>query len=207
MNFSSLEVTPSLAIFVVTIVLSIVGLAHSTFIAHGLFRPYWLLRRRQYDTLLLSGFLHADLAHLFFNMMTFYFFGFPLERRIGGVMFLVLYVLGLVVSALETYRKHRNNPEYATLGASGAISAVLFASIIFNPNSSLMVFPLPIPIPAPLFAVGYLGYTYYSARHPHGRINHDAHLGGALLGLLFVAILEPSAYSDFVNALRLPSFD
>jgi membrane associated rhomboid family serine protease len=103
-------------------------------------------------------------------------------------------MLGLVLSDIETYRKHRNHPEYASLGASGAISAVLFASIVYDPNSRLLIFPLPIPIPAWLFAIGYLAYTYYSARNPHGRINHDAHLGGALTGLAFVAVTDPTAY-------------
>jgi membrane associated rhomboid family serine protease len=127
-------------------------------------------------------------------MMTFYFFAFALERRIGGAMFAILYALGLSLSEFETYRRHRSNPDYATLGASGAISAVLFAAIVYNPTSSIFVFLLPIPIPAWLFAIGYLAYSYYSARHPHGRINHDAHLGGALAGLAFVAVTDPEAY-------------
>ncbi len=190
-------------IFALTIAMSLLGLyATPQLIERSLFRPYWLLRKRQYDTLFLSGFVHADLAHLIFNMMTFYFFAFALELRIGTSRFVVLYALGLTLSELGTYLKHRNNPHYATLGASGAISAVLFASIVYFPNSSLFVFPLPIPIPAPLFAVGYLAYTYWSARHPHGRINHDAHFGGALTGLGFVAMTEPSAYRYLLNFLH-----
>jgi membrane associated rhomboid family serine protease len=98
-----------------------------------------------------------------------------------------------VLSDLGTYFKHRNNPEYASLGASGAILAVLFASIVYFPGQSLYIIPIPIPIPAPLFAVGYLAYTWWSSRQARGRINHDAHLGGALTGLAFVALTDPAA--------------
>ncbi|HYM36548.1 MAG TPA: rhomboid family intramembrane serine protease, partial [Steroidobacteraceae bacterium] len=171
--------TAVLLILILTSGLSALGLfVAPQFIEHNLFRPYWFLRKRQYDTVIMSGFVHADLAHLAFNMITFYSFGRLLEQRIGTVLFVILYVAGLLLSELGTYLKQRNNPDYATLGASGAISAVLFASIVYFPGQSVYVF-VPIPIPAPLFAIGYLAYTYYSARHPHGRINHDAHLGGA----------------------------
>lgn len=192
----------ALTIFALTLVLSLIGLfAAPWLIDRCLFRPYWYLRKRQYDTVVLSGFVHADLAHLLFNMVTFYFFAFQLERRIGTVAFVALYALGLLISETGSYYKHRNNPDYATLGASGAISSVLFASIVYFPNSSLFIFPIPIPIPAPLFAVGYLAYTYYSARHARGRINHDAHLGGALWGLVFVALTDPGAYRGLAQLL------
>ncbi len=147
-----------------------------------------------------SGFVHADLPHLIFNMVTFYYFGVKLEWYIGTPMFVLLYAAGLLFSQLGTYLKHRNNPEYATLGASGAISAVLFAAIVYFPTMSLYFMLLPVPIPAPLFAVGYLAYSFWSARQNRGRINHDAHLGGALLGLAFVAVFDPGAW---VHAIHL----
>jgi membrane associated rhomboid family serine protease len=191
----SLSLSAALIIFIVTIATSLVGLyGNPRLIERSLFRPYWFLRRRQYDTIVLSGLVHADLMHLIFNMLTFYFFGFLLERAIGPAHFLVLYVAGLLVSHLGTYHKQRNNPEYACLGASGAISAVLFAAIVFFPEQSLFIIPIPVPIPAPLFGIGYLAYTWYAARNPHGRINHDAHLGGAITGLVYVALIEPSAF-------------
>lgn len=194
----SLSLSAALIIFVVTIATSLVGLFGNTkLIERCVFRPYWFLRRRQYDTIVLSTLVHADLMHLIFNMVTFYFFGFLLERAIGSTHFLVLYFAGLLISHIGTYFKHRNNPEYSTLGASGAISAILFAAIVFFPDQKLIIFPIPIPIPAPLFGIGYLAYTWYSARNPRGRINHDAHLGGAITGLVYVALIAPGAYGYF----------
>ena len=196
------QVSAALVLFVATIAISLIGLFGSPkLIERSLFRPYWFLRRKEYDTVVMSGFVHADLMHLIFNMMTFYFFAFPLERFIGTVQFIALYAAGLLISHAGTYYKQRRNPEYACLGASGAISAVLFAAIVYFPEQSLIILPIPIPIPAPLFGALYLAYTYYASRHPHGRINHDAHLGGAITGLLFVAVTEPRAYGNLLQAI------
>jgi len=192
----------ALVIFIATIAASLAGLyASPKIIERSLFRPYWFLRGKQYDTIVTSGFVHADLGHLIFNMMTFYFFAFQLEKRIGPMAFGILYVVALVVSDAGTYFKHRNDPQYASLGASGAISAVLFASIVYFPTQSLIILPIPVPIPAPLFAVLYLGYTWYSARQARGRINHDAHLGGALTGLAFVLVTDPGAYAGLMRVV------
>ncbi len=184
------------------VVLSLIGLYGSpAFLERCLFRPYWFLRKRDYSTALLAGFVHADLPHLIFNSITFWFFGIPLERRIGTRLFLVLYFAGLAFSQLGTWLKHRGNPDYATLGASGAISAVLFASIVYHPAQSIFILPIPFPIPAPLFAVGYLAYTWWSAKQARGRINHDAHFAGALTGLAFVALVHPQAYDRLLATL------
>jgi len=196
------QLSAALVIFVVTIAISLIGLFGSPkLIERSLFRPYWLTRRKEYATVVMSGLVHADLMHLIFNMMTFYFFAFRLESYIGTVLFVVLYLAGLLISHAGTYYKQRRNPDYACLGASGAISAVLFASTVYFPDMRLMILPIPYPIPAPLFAVLYLAYTYYASRHPHGRINHDAHLGGAVTGLLFVAVTEPRAYGYLLQSI------
>jgi membrane associated rhomboid family serine protease len=150
-------------------------------------------------TLVTSGFVHADMPHLLFNMLTFWFFGPPLEGRIGTPLFVLLYASGLLVSQYGSYRKQRHNPDYATLGASGAISAVLFTYIVYWPTSTLILLFLPIPIPAPLFGIAYLAYTWWSARQSRDRINHDAHLGGALTGLAFVALFDPQAYGRAIS--------
>src|SRR5262245_5763888 len=147
----NLQPSVALLIFIATIALSLIGLfGWQPLIERNVFRPYYFLRSKQYATAVTSGFIHADLFHLFFNMFTFYFFAFSLERRIGGAKFFILYFVGLLVSHLGTWYKHRGNPDYSSLGASGAISAVLFAYILYFPNQSLMIFPIPLPIPAPL---------------------------------------------------------
>jgi membrane associated rhomboid family serine protease len=181
-------------IFALTLIVSVIGLSRPQLVDRLLLRPYYMVRKGEYYRLITSGLVHADWWHLIFNMMTFFFFAFLLERVLGQALFLLLYVLGLVLSDLGTWIRHRNDPEYASLGASGAILAVLFASIVYFPDQSLYLFPLPIPIPAPLFAVGYLAYSWWSSRQNRGRINHDAHIGGAITGLLFVAVTDPGAY-------------
>ncbi len=187
-------------IFVATLALSLLGLfVQPAIIQKSLFRPYWVLRNRDWGTLFASGFVHADLSHLLFNMITFFFFAFPLEARIGTVPFVVLYVLALALSSVYTWWQHNGEPDYATLGASGAIAAVLFAFIVYEPLSSLIIFPIPVPIPAFVFAFLYLGYTYWASKQNRGRINHDAHLWGAITGLLFILIYDPGAYSDLLQ--------
>ena len=178
-----------------TVIVSLLGLwAVPSLIERNLFRPFWFLPRRQYWTAVTSGFVHADLGHLLFNSLTYWFFAFPLERMIGSARFAALYFIGLVASDTGTYFKHRRDPDYACLGASGAILAVLFASIVYIPHQSIMIMPIPLPIPAPLFAIGYLAYSFYAARAQRGRINHDAHFYGALAGLAFVALTDPAAW-------------
>ncbi|MDH3372834.1 MAG: rhomboid family intramembrane serine protease [Gammaproteobacteria bacterium] len=179
-----------------TIAISLLGMYRMpAIIQKFLFRPYLFLRARQYDTIVMSGFIHADMSHLLFNMFTFYFFAFPMERHLGTIPFLALYFVGLIASHGCTFHKHRNNPEYASLGASGAISAVLFAYIVYFPTTTLMIIPIPVPIPAALFAVGYVAYSYWASMHSRDRINHDAHLCGALSGIAFVAVTDPGAFS------------
>ena len=185
----------TLLLLAVIVVLSVVGLSFSpALLERSLFRPYWLLPRRQYSTLLSSGFMHANYAHLLFNAFTLWSFGGVVERAVGPLRFLVLYAVGLLVSDAGTWLSHRRDPDYASIGASGAILAVLFASVVYHPTGSLYILPLPVPIPAPLFAVGYLAYSWYAARHLRGRVNHDAHFSGALAGLAFVAVTDPGAW-------------
>ena len=197
-----MQISGAVIIFAATIATSLIALFGSPrLLDRCLFRPYSFLRRRQYETMFTSALVHGDVMHLLFNMLTFYFFAFDLERVIGTISFLVLYVAALVVSHLGTWYKHRNDVQYASLGASGAISGVLFAAILYNPYSELMILPIPVPIPAPLFAILYLAYSYWQSRNQRGNINHDAHLGGALTGLAYVALVEPSLYRDFFDAL------
>jgi len=158
-----------------------------------LFRPFWFWPRRQLVTVVTSAFLHADLPHLLFNAFTFWAFAFALERQIGTARFVALYAFGLLVSSAGTWLVHRREPGYQTLGASGAILAVLFAAIVYTPSQSIFILPIPVPIPAPVFAVAYLAYTVWASRQARGHINHDAHLGGAVAGVLFVLLTDMPA--------------
>jgi membrane associated rhomboid family serine protease len=184
------------------LLVSLAGLyAMPALIERSLFRPHWLVPRREYATLVSSGFMHADLPHLLFNAFTFWAFAFQLEPAMGTPRFIALYAAGLLSSDLLTYLRHRDNPGYQSLGASGAISAVLFASIVYFPTSAIYVLPIPFPIPAPLFAVAYLAYCHWASRQAQGRINHDAHFGGAVAGLVFVALTDSPAWARAWHAL------
>ncbi len=187
-------------IFALNIIVSLVGLYYRKLVAVAMLRPYFIARRTRYWTLLSSGFVHADIGHLLFNLITFYSFAFPLERTIGTVRFLALYFTGLLVSGIGTSVKHRNDPNYASLGASGAILAVLFAFIMYFPRARLVILPLPIPLPAPLFALAYLGFSYYSSRRSQDNINHDAHILGALAGVAFVAVTDPQTCQALLHS-------
>src|SRR5215468_7169115 len=191
----------ALTILAVMVVASITALLSPRLLERAVLRPYVIARRSDYWRLLTSGFVHADVAHLLFNLITFYSFAFTLERVIGTARFISLYFCGLLASGIGTCIKHRNEPNYASLGASGAILAVLFASIIYFPRSRLFILPIPIPIPAPLFAVVYLAWSYYSSRTSRGGINHDAHIAGALTGIVFVALTDPQSIAALLRYL------
>jgi len=200
----------STVILALILVASVIGLSSHKFIAWTVLRPYSIARGSAYPTVLTTGLAHADLMHLLFNLFTFYSFGPLLERTIGTTQFLVLYFCGLLISGVGTVFKHRNDPDYAALGASGAILALLFASIVYYPQQKLFILPIPLPIPAPLFALGYLAFSYYSSgrntadRSATGRtsdrINHDAHILGALTGLAFVLLTNPVQFQALLHA-------
>jgi len=164
-------------------------------IERNLLRPYWLLRKRQYDTIITSGFIHGDFGHLFFNALTLFSFGPALEGHIGTPKFVALYFAGLLLSSLGTVYKQRNNPDYAALGASGAILAVVFAYVVYFPKHILFLFF--VPMPAIVFAVVYLGYTIWASQNRRDNIAHDAHLDGALTGLIFVGLTDFHAWKRF----------
>jgi membrane associated rhomboid family serine protease len=168
-------------------------------IERNLLRPYRVVRQKEYAPIITHAFVHADFAHLLFNSLALYSFGVSLERTIGTTRFVILYLLGLVIASLGTVFKHRNDPDYASLGASGAILAVVFANIVYYPKSTVLLFF--VPMPAVVFAFGYLAYTWWASTHSRGRINHDAHFDGAITGLIFVGLTDFPAWSRALHQI------
>ena len=170
--------------------------------------PPAVQRLRQYDRFVSHGFVHADWQHLLFNMITLYFFGRLVEQLfapyIGAIGFVLFYLSAVVVAMLPTYLRHRHDPNYRSLGASGAVSAVLFVFILAAPWSMIFVFFLPVP--AILYAVFYVGYSVWADRHSHDNINHSAHLAGAAYGVMFTVAMEPGVLAGFLSRLLSPPF-
>ena len=202
--FETLQGTPVAAVIMgVTILTSLLVMNSRQDLYRALIlHPWSLVREKTWHTLITSGLIHGNVGHLLFNMFTFYFFAFPLERFMGSWRFAVLYVVSLLLSDISTIVKHRNNKDYYCLGASGAVSAVVFSCIIYAPHASIYLMFIPIPIPAPLFGVLYLAYCYYAAKRGRGHINHDAHMWGAVSGLVLTALLDPGAYSVLFGYLK-----
>lgn len=183
-------------LLVVTTAVSLIALYLSPrLLQQCAFQPYAVWRGEKRDSIYLAGFVHANLLHLAVNMWCLWMFGPPLEHRIGGTLFIALYVIALVGSHLPTLFKERENLQYASVGASGAISAIVFAYIVYYPTSELYLLFLPIPIQAWIFGVLYLAYSAYASRNKSSHINHDAHFWGALTGLAFVLFADPAAWA------------
>ncbi len=170
--------------------------------------PWAEVHRKEYYRLLTAGFVHGSWMHLLINMYVFYEFGQYVERQfllmfgptMGRIWFLVLYLLTIVMANLGTMYKHRHNPTFRSVGASGAVSGVLFAFVLFQPWATLLLFFI-IPVPAVLAAVLYLIYSSWASKHSSDHIDHDAHFYGAVFGMLFTLVLQPALFPYFVEAL------
>ncbi|WP_018863904.1 rhomboid family intramembrane serine protease [Thioalkalivibrio sp. ARh3] len=169
---------------------------------------YWppAVARGEYWRLITHGFIHADGTHLAFNMITLFFFGMAMERvlvpEIGVLGFVAFYLAGIVLAILPTHVRHRDNRFYRSLGASGAVSAVLFAYILLQPWAMLFVFF--IPMPAIVFAAAYVAYSFWAQRQARDNVNHSAHLWGGAWGVGFMLLLEPALFGRFLQELLSP---
>jgi membrane associated rhomboid family serine protease len=196
------------AIIIVTCIVSWMAFKDGKLMQRLLLWPPAIQRKHEYWRLLSYGLVHADFQHLLFNMITLFFFGRAMEslyaQYLGPLGFLWFYLGGLLVSILPTYIANRSNPNYRSLGASGAVSAVLFAYILISPWSLIIVFV--VPLPAILYAVGFLAYSIYMDYRGGGHVNHSAHSWGAAYGILFTAIMDPRLVAHFLQALANPHF-
>ena len=198
----------TLIILAVTCIVSFVAFGNSRLMNDLILWPPAISRRREYHRLVTYGLVHADFGHLLFNMITLFFFGRVMEQfyasQLGTFGFALFYIGALVVSILPTYLKNRGNPNYRSLGASGAVSAVLFGFILLAPWQRIIVFV--IPMPAIVYAVLYTAYSIYMDRRGQDNVNHSAHLWGAAYGVAFTLLVNPRVVPHFLNALLQPSF-
>jgi len=166
------------------------------------FSPSEVSAGRNYVGMLLSHFAHADGGHLLFNMLTLYFFGPVVEQILGSLNMLLIYVSAGIVSTLFVYYLHRADPRYRALGASDSVTGIIFAAIVLQPRMNVFFFYVPFPIPAPLFAVGYIVLSTYLMRRGGGYISHEAHLAGALSGLLLAGFLAPGGFGPLLERIQ-----
>lgn len=186
----------------ITAIVSYLSFNNSQLFNKLAFIPYRVIRSKEWYRLVTHGFVHADLTHLFVNMFTFWSFGTYMESTFNYVGFgtggyLALYFGGMIFASVYDLIKRRDNPQYISIGASGAVSAVLFTSIFFNPWGKILFFAI-LPIPGIIFGFIYLAYCQYMAKQGGDNINHNAHFYGAVYGFVFPLLLEPSLIDTFL---------
>jgi membrane associated rhomboid family serine protease len=193
----------------ITVAVSFLALSNGNIMRALIMNPYQISTRGQYYRLITSGFIHKDHMHLLFNMISFYFFGRAVEyvfknifgAGAGGYYFIALYVLAILMSDLPTYFKHKTNANYNSLGASGGVAAIVFAFILFRPLDNIYIY-FALPVPGFILGVGYIVYSWHQGRKSKDNINHDAHLYGALFGLVFCVLTYPPCIGQFFQQLQ-----
>lgn len=192
----------TITLIAITVIVSLLAFSNQALMNRLIFWPP-AMQRGQYDRFITHGFVHADGTHLLFNMITLFFFGRVIEsfyrQYFFDLGFVLFYLGGLIFAIFPSYLKHKNDTNWASLGASGAVSAVLFAYILFEPWKLILVFF--IPVPAIIFAILYVGYSIWSGKRGNSNINHSAHLWGAAYGVVMTIILEPRLIAHFINKL------
>ncbi|MBC8046504.1 MAG: rhomboid family intramembrane serine protease [Fimbriimonadaceae bacterium] len=204
-----MTLTVTLIIIILTVITSMMAFNNPIFKGGALFIPYGIARRKEYHRFITSGFIHADWMHLIFNMYVLYIFGETLEKHYlpayfdmkARIVFIIIYIVGMVVSDIPTYFKYRHSPGYASLGASGAVSAIVFATILLNPMAKMGLLFIPVMLPGFIFGGLYLIYSVYMSRKGGDNINHDAHFYGALVGLTLPGLFDPIIFKNFFNQI------
>lgn len=200
----------TIIIIALTGFVSVLAFANREVFVHLLFNANIIHERKQWHRFLTHALIHADWIHLGLNMYVLWMFGKMVEGTYvhlfgdakGETYFLMLYIISIIASSYPTYLKHKDNIHYNSVGASGAVSAVVFSAILLNPWMELYLLILPIPAPAPVFGALYLFYCWYAAKHSYDNIAHDVHYWGALFGILFTAVIYPESILNFMNAVK-----
>jgi membrane associated rhomboid family serine protease len=200
-----------LIIIITTVAVSVTAFKDKALNEKLLFSPYKVQHDKEYLRLITHMFIHGDVFHLMFNMFSLYFLGTFLENELtnsiyfeptqGMLHFLIIYFFGGLFSTLIPFIRNKNNPGYRSLGASGGVSAVIFAAIIWAPTLPLSILFFPFPIPAYIFGPIYLAFEFWADRKGNTGIAHDAHIGGAIFGILYVLIINIDKGKQFVDLI------
>ena len=196
----------TLVIIASTVIITLIGFKDRSFFEKYKFNIAGI-KKGEKVRLFSSGFLHADVNHLLFNMLTLFFFAPEIIKNLNTALFVCIYIAALLSGSWLSFIFHKQEPYYSAIGASGAVTGVLYAAILLNPTMSLYLFFVPIPIPAWLFGVGYLLYSIYGMVNKRGNIGHDAHFGGAIAGYVLTLFFAPYIFLDslwIVGLLALP---
>ncbi len=194
-------------IVVITCVVSLLALQNHDIMNRLIFNSVAVSERGEWWRFITSGFVHGGFIHLAFNMIALYSFGVAVEMYYDEVFitgsvykFLILYFGGMVVAMLPSYKEHKHDPGYNSLGASGAVSAVVFACILFAPLQPIYLYGV-IHLPGVIMGIAFLAVSYYASKQGRGNINHSAHLWGALFGIAYTLALKPQIYNHFIKEI------
>lgn len=200
MDFPAFDEAPmTWAILVLTVAVSVYAFSRPLLVDRLIFDVGAILRHKEDDRLITSGFLHGDVMHLLVNMLTLISFGPALENTLGSFKFLALYLGSMIIASLMMLWAKKHNMTYRALGASGATCGIVFAFCLFAPFAGLYIFFAPVAVPALLYAVLFVAYSSFAAGGMGDGIAHEAHLGGAVGGVLLTILLEPSALASFLG--------
>lgn len=201
----------NLSIVTIVIIAANILISYKGLGDYGFFERYKFniggIRRGEQIRMISSGFLHVDTTHLLFNMLTLYFFADVVIAYIGSFNFIIIYVASLILGNLVSFYFHKDEYHYSAVGASGAVTGILYSAILMEPDMSLYMFFIPVPIPAYVFGIGYLLYSIYGMKKQLGNIGHDAHFGGAIGGYAVTLILAPWVFEShllMVGLLAIP---
>ena len=200
----------TIILIIITCVVSFLAFNNNNLKDRLIFSPYQHTKNKAWWLVLSHGFIHADYFHLFFNMYVLYVFGLNVEQsfsslnQLGQLYFILLYVGGMVFATLPSIAKHRNNPSYRSLGASGAVSAIVFSFIVLDPTAGMGLLFLPgVSIPAFVFGILYLIAENYMSKKGNTNIAHEAHIAGAVFGLLFLGFFDYKVYTNFLESIGI----